>query len=120
MKHIEKQTFSQKMKKKVLSIFVTLAMMVSVMQPIVWVGATVIDGSGNTLSGANSNAVNISNSGAYAVAITLSGTLDAADTVWLTAMDGSGATLTGSLISASGGESTGSVVLDFASSGLQQ
>lgn len=118
MKHTENNDPSQNLKKRILSGVVTLSMLVSLLQPFGF--AAVIDGSGNTLSGANSNSVNLSNSGDYAVAVTLSGTLDAADTVLLTAMDGSGATLTGSLTSASGGESTGSIILDFSSSGLQE
>ena len=118
MKHTENNGPSQELKKRILSGLLTLSILLSLLQPLGY--ATVIDGSGNTLSGANSNSVNLSNSGAYAVAVTLSGTLDAADTVLLTAVDGSGATLTGSLVSASGGESTGSIILDFASSGIQQ
>ena len=118
MKHTENNDLSQNLKKRILSGLVAFSMLVSLLQPFGY--ATVIDGSGNTLSGANSNAVNLSNSGAYTVAVTLSGTLDAADTVLLTAMDGSGTTLTGSLVSASGGESTGSIILDFSGSGFQQ
>ncbi len=116
---MEKNGFSQESGKRILSIFVLFSLLISLLQPLVWVYARVIDGSGNTLVWANNNLVNISNSGVYAVSFAFSGTLDAADTVLLTAIDGSGNTLTGSLVSASGGESSGSVLLNFASGALQ-
>jgi hypothetical protein len=118
MKYTEHNDPSQNLKKRILSGLVALSMLVSLVQPLVY--ATVIDGGGNTLSGSNSNSVNLSNSGVYTVDVALNGTLDAGDTVLLTAMDGSGNTLTGSLVSASGGESTGSVILDFSGSGLEE
>ena len=117
---MEKNGLSQKSGKKILSFCVLFVLLISQLQPLVWVYATVIDGPQNTLTWANNNFVNFSNSGAYPVNFIFSGTLDAADTVLLTATDGSGNTLTGSFVSASGGESSWSVLLNFVSGALQE
>lgn len=94
-------------------------MSIWVVQPLLLVYATV-DGVWNTISWANSNYINLSNSWAYQVNFSLSGTLDANDTFLLTASDGSGNTATGSLTSASGWESSGSVSLNFNTSGWSE
>lgn len=62
--------------------------------------------------------MNLANSGSYQVGFSLSGTLDPNDTVRVVAVDGSGNTATGSFVSPSGGESTGSVLLNMSTGGL--
>lgn len=120
MENIEKNGPSQALGKRIFSIFAVFVLMVSLMHPVVWVGATVVGGAGNLLIWANNNFVNRSNSGAYPVHVSFSGTLDSGDTFLLTVIDGSGSTATWSLISASGGESSGSIVLNLANKWFQE
>ena len=75
----------------------------AIIQPFSVADALVIDGAAeNILSGDNNNFVNLSNSGAFGVNFSLSGTLDPGDTFFLTVADGSGQIATGAFLSASG------------------
>lgn len=107
----------QGLRKKFLSSLTIFALLASLASPFSWVSATVIDGGANTIVGTNSNTVNLSNAATYEVSFDLSGTLDAGNTLVVVAMDGSGKTATGSFVSPTGGESSGSVALDFSQSG---
>ena len=82
------------MRKLFFSSLIIFSLIVSIIGIFSWANATVIDGGGNTLTGANSNTVNLSNSGIYGVSFSLSGTLDAGNTLVVIAMDGSGKTTT--------------------------
>jgi hypothetical protein len=81
------------------------------------VSATVIDGGGNTIIGANSNTINLSNAASYGVSFVFSGTLDAGNTFVVIAMDGSWKTASGSYVSPTGWESSGSLSFDFSQGG---
>ena len=121
MKNTKKEGSIRNPRKFYLSILLIFSMMLPVVvQPFSEVNATVIDGWGNSLSWANSNFVNLTNSGSYGVWFTLSGTLDTGNTLEISAMDGSGKTASGVFVSASGGESSGSVLLNFGGTGWLQ
>lgn len=79
--------------------------------------ASVVDGAPeNVLSGPNNGYVSLLNSGSYAPAFALSGTLDTGNDVFVNVLSGATVVATGSLVSASGGESSGSVsAIDFTS-----
>lgn len=109
--------FSLKGLKKILSSLIIFSLIASLIGPFSWVSAAIIDGGTNTITGANSNKINISNAASYGVIFNLSGTLDVGNTLAITAMDGSGKTATGLFISPAGGESSGSVSLDFSQGG---
>lgn len=113
MKKID--SFSQ-LRKKFLSSIVLLSLCTTITPIFLEVNATVID-SGNTILGQNGNTVNITNSSTYDVSFALNGTLDIGNTIVVTAKDSLGKTLSNSYVSSSGGESTGSIVMNFNTSG---
>ncbi len=80
---------------------------------LAWVNAMVVDNGGNFIIGQNTNIVNLSNSWAYQIGFTLSGTLDLGNTLVVTARDRLGKTLTNSYLSSSGGESSGMIMMNF-------
>lgn len=87
-------------------------MSIWVVQPLLLVYATV-DGAWNTISWANSNYINLSNSGSYPVSFSLSGSLDIGDTFLLTANDSSWNTATGIFVSTLWWESSGSIPMNL-------
>ena len=117
---MKKDHFMGSLRKKILSVFLVSSMVLSLVQPFLVANAVVINWPGNSISWINNNFVNLSNSGAYQVGFALSGTLDPGDTLSITARDGSGNIATGFRISSSGGESTGSVLLNFGSGGWRE
>lgn len=108
-----KNNYLQGLRKKILSSLLVSSLLISLVQPFAWVNATVSDSPGNTIMWTNNNYVNSTNSGAYAVNFMFSWTLDANDTVRVTATNGSGNTATGSYNSLLGWESSGSLNIDF-------
>ena len=80
---------------------------------LVVVDATILNNADNTLSWTNSNYTNSSNSGAYWVNYTLSGTFDTWDILHITATDNSGNTVVGSFLSTTGWQSSGTILLNM-------
>lgn len=113
MEEMKKNNFSWRIRKKITSLlFGALAIML-LTGSIRWADAAVSWNIGHTLSWANSNSINLSNSGAYQVGYNLSGTLDIGDTLRLTATDGSGNTTTWSFVSVSWWESSGTILMNL-------
>lgn len=103
MKNMEKNSFPGNLRRKYIAGMLIISTIFSFLQPFSMTEALVIDGAvENTLSGDNSNFVNLSNSGGFGVNFSFSGMLDPGNTFLITATDGSGQTATGSLLSASG------------------
>ncbi len=96
---MQQENFLSKLRKKYLPGLLVLFLAITIAQPKLQLDALVIDGPDNTITGTNSNYVNATNSGSYAVDFMLSGSLDANDTVQVVAMDGSGMTSTGTYVS---------------------
>jgi S-layer homology domain len=120
MKTIEKKYLQRKPWGKFISFLVAFSLIISLFQPIVWTNAAVADGGGNTILWTNNNYINSANSGSYAVNYNFSGSLDAGNTFEITATDGSGMTTSGSYTSPVGGESSGSILLNFSNSLLRE
>jgi len=119
MEKLKKNTPSQKSRKNVLSLVFSLITLIVLMEPIRWSDAAVIWSTGHSITGTNGTMVNLSNSGAYQVSYTLSGTLNSGDTFRITAIDGSGNTATQSYVSPSGWESSGSLLMNLGNSMIE-
>lgn len=120
MKKIDQRISFRKLPKKISSGILALYLGVfSIFLPFSTQGL-VIDGGVYTLAGENTNIVNMMNSGSYEIIFSISGSMDAGNTFALVAEDGSGKTATGSYTSVTGGESTGSILIDFSGTGWNE